>query len=228
VVAGGYGNWANSVLGAIGGGSGNYTGGTGATVPGGESNSAGYAYSFAAGRRAKANAPGAFAWGDGSNFDFATTVTNEFAARATGGARFVSAIDGGGNPTAGVQLPAGGGAWSTLSDRNAKDKFQPTDGRAVLERLAAMPIQTWHYRSQPVTVRHIGPTAQDFAAAFGVGEDDRHISTVDADGVALAAIQGLHQMVKDKDAEIEALKQSVAELKEAVQAMGQKQAANAR
>jgi hypothetical protein len=34
--------------------------------------------------------------------------------------------------------------------------------------------------------------AQDFYAAFGVGEDDTHITTVDADGVALAAIQGLY------------------------------------
>jgi hypothetical protein len=55
-------------------------------------------------------------------------------------------------------------------------------------------------------VRHIGPTAQDFYAAFGVGEDNTHISTVDADGVALAAIQGLYRIVQEKDAEIAALK----------------------
>jgi hypothetical protein len=38
-------------------------------------------------------------------------------------------------------------------------------------------------------VRHIGPMAQDFYAAFGVGEDDRHITSIDEDGVALAAIK---------------------------------------
>ena len=44
----------------------------------------------------------------------------------------------------------------------------------------------------------MGPMAQDFSAAFGLGEDDKHISTVDADGVALAAIQGLHQQLQTK------------------------------
>jgi hypothetical protein len=34
--------------------------------------------------------------------------------------------------------------------------------------------------------------AQDFYAAFGLGTDDKHISTVDADGVAFAAIQELN------------------------------------
>jgi hypothetical protein len=49
--------------------------------------------------------------------------------------------------------------------------------------------------------------AQDFAAAFGVGESERHINTVDASGVALAAIQGLNQVVQEKDARITALEQ---------------------
>jgi trimeric autotransporter adhesin len=66
------------------------------------------------------------------------------------------------------------------------------DPRAVLRRVAGIPLFTWSYKSQSPAVRHIGPTAQDFRAAFGVGEDARHISTVDADGVALAAIQGLY------------------------------------
>jgi hypothetical protein len=43
-----------------------------------------------------------------------------------------------------------------------------------------------------------------------VGEDDRHISTSDADGVALAAIKGLHEIVREKDAEIQALKRRLA------------------
>ena len=41
--------------------------------------------------------------------------------------------------------------------------------------------------------------AQDFRRAFGMGQDDKHISTVDADGVALAAIQGLYKVVKEKE-----------------------------
>ncbi len=52
------------------------------------------------------------------------------------------------------------------------------------------------------SIRQIGPMAQDFYAAFGMGHDDKRISTIDTDGVALAAIQGLHAIVKEKDAEI--------------------------
>src|SRR5207244_1513965 len=77
----------------------------------------------------------------------------------------------------------------------AKQEFQAVDERGILQALMTVPIETWQYSAQDLDVRHIGPTAQDFAEAFGVGEDDRHISTVDADGVALAAIQGLYQMV---------------------------------
>jgi hypothetical protein len=55
----------------------------------------------------------------------------------------------------------------------------------------ALPISTWNYATDDPTIRHIGPMAQDFAAQFGVGADDRHIHPVDGQGVALAAIQGL-------------------------------------
>jgi cell division protein FtsB len=34
--------------------------------------------------------------------------------------------------------------------------------------------------------------AQDFYAAFGTGVDNRHITSIDEDGVALAAIKALH------------------------------------
>ena len=44
--------------------------------------------------------------------------------------------------------------------------------------------------------RHIGPVAQDFHAAFGLGTHETAIATVDADGVALAAIQGLNEKVE--------------------------------
>jgi hypothetical protein len=58
--------------------------------------------------------------------------------------------------------------------------------------------------------------AQDFYAAFKVGEDEKHISTVDADGVALAAIQGLNQLVREKEAKIDSLEHRVTELEKLV------------
>ena len=113
-----------------------------------------------------------------------------------------------------------------VSDRNAKENFQPLSGREVLAKVAALPVTEWNYKSDDHTQKHIGPMAQDFQAAFQLGSDDKHISVVDEGGVALAAIQGLNQKLeaetKTKDAEIAALKQSVAELKQLMQRMAEK------
>ncbi len=89
-----------------------------------------------------------------------------------------------------------------MSDRDSKANFASVDARWVMEKLAAIPISTWNYKTQDAAVRHIGPMAQDFAAAFNVGEDGLHITTIDADGVSLAAIQGLYQIVQEKDRRI--------------------------
>ena len=97
------------------------------------------------------------------------------------------------------------------------------NAQAVLDKVASLPLSTWNYKSQSQDVRHIGPTAQDFHAAFGVGENDRTITTIDADGVALAAIQGLNQKIeienrslrgelKAKDFELNSLKQRLTDL----------------
>lgn len=99
------------------------------------------------------------------------------------------------------------------SDRNMKAGLTPVDRGATLEQITKLPISIWHYTNSPA-VRHIGPMAQDFQAAFGVGEDDKHISVVDGLGVVLAAIQGLHQQVKEKDAAIAVLKQEMSALKQ--------------
>jgi hypothetical protein len=107
------------------------------------------------------------------------------------------------------------------SDRAAKEDFAPVDAKEILQRVASVPIQTWVFKSQPTT-RHSGPVAQDFYAAFGVGSDDKHIATVDADGAALAAIQGLYQMVKEKEVRIEGLEKEVAGLKSLVNGLLQK------
>jgi len=112
-------------------------------------------------------------------------------------------------------------AFNPTSDRNAKQNFQPIDPRAVLDKVARLNITEWNFKAAP-DESHIGPMAQDFRAAFGLGTDDKHIATVDADGVALAAIQGLNQRLKEKDAEIQDLKQSVAELKQQMQALSAK------
>ncbi|KAA0206545.1 hypothetical protein EDM80_16120 [bacterium] len=124
-------------------------------------------------------------------------TANAFIVRATGGVVIRSGLA----PVAGVVLPPGDSAWSPSSDRHGKDNVVPVDPRAVLERLVQVPIATWNYVSQAPQVRHMGPMAQDLHAAFGLGVSDRHISTVDADGIALAAIQGLNAKLEATVAE---------------------------
>ena len=118
--------------------------------------------------------------------------------------------------THGVSLAAGGGAWTTVSDRNAKENFAAVNAREVLEKVAALPVQTWNYKTQPKSIRHIGPMAQDFSAAFHCGETNTGITTIDADGVALAAIQGLNQKLEEKELRVKALEEKVAELQKVV------------
>jgi len=205
-VAGGNGNTASGFGATVGGGESNTASNYYATVPGGAQNRASANYSLAAGRSARAIHTGSFVWGDSQANYTTSTANNQFSVRATGGVRFISGIDGNGNPTAGVQLAAGGGSWSSISDRNAKENFADVDGGDVLARLAAIPVQTWNLKSQEPAIRHIGPMAQDFYAAFNVGENNTHITTSDADGVALAAIQGLYKTLQEKVAEIAQLR----------------------
>ncbi|HEX8267739.1 MAG TPA: tail fiber domain-containing protein [Pyrinomonadaceae bacterium] len=134
------------------------------------------------------------------------TLTNSKLSMKSDGSTELTSNSGGG---AGVSLAAGGGAWNSLSDRNMKDNFKAVNSREILRGVLALPISTWNYKTQDASIRHIGAMAQDFKAAFKVGEDDKHISTIDPDGVALAAIQGLNEELKDelktRDAKIERL-----------------------
>lgn len=114
--------------------------------------------------------------------------------------------------------------FNTTSDRNAKTGFSAVDPQEVLRKVAALAITRWSF-TNATAIPHIGPVAQDFFAAFGVGGDDRHIATVDADGVALAAIQGLNAKLetelKAREAELRALHSEVGELKALVRKLAE-------
>ena len=77
------------------------------------------------------------------------------------------------------------------------------DSGDVLEKLSALPITRWKYKAEATGSEHVGPMAQDFHAAFGLnGPDDKHISTIDEAGVALAAIQGLNDKIESENASL--------------------------
>ncbi len=238
-VCGGESNAAMGDYSSASGGTTNAANGSAAIVPGGAYNTAGGAYSLAAGRRAKAQSldvppvghDGAFVWADSTDFDFNSTAANQFAARATGGVRFVTAIDGTGLPTWTCGVSGGaGGSWGCTSDRDAKIDLVPLDGTSVLERVAALPVYQWAAKDDPRRIPHAGPTAQDFMAVFGLGDNDRMIGFADAQGVLFAAVQGLNakfeQVVQAKDAAIAAMKaesdaqkREIADLRRVVEAL---------
>jgi hypothetical protein len=111
------------------------------------------------------------------------------------------------------------GVWTSVSDRNVKENFKTIDPQSVLDKVVAMPITEWKYKVEPTGIKHMGPVAQDFHSAFGLGDNDKAIGSVDEDGVALAAIQGLNQKLNkvnvendDLKAQLKALRAEIKEL----------------
>jgi len=230
-VCGGITNRATGTDSFVGGGGSNRATGRDATVPGGDSNLASGDESFAAGRDAKAEHSSAFVWADetrdsiGIALDFSSgtsgggspTGPDTFHARSTGGVRFVTGVDDSGTPTAGSYLASGGSSWNAVSARSAKQNITPVDGERVLEGVSDLEISRWEYESRE-GVDHMGPMAGEFHDAFGLGDDPETIGHVDADGVALAAIQGLSSQledaredIEDKNARIEELEDELSE-----------------
>ena len=188
-VCGGGQNVAKGTLSSVLGGAQNYADGIYGTILGGAANrTSGFIGCAAAGFGAHSKDDWSFVWGDGSTTTESDTARS-FTIRASGGVRIYSSLDS----IPGVKLFPGASAWAALSDSASKENRAPVDQDELLVRVAALPIETWNYKTQGALVRHIGPMAQDFYGAFGVGESNRHITTTDADGVALAALQALYK-----------------------------------
>ena len=92
------------------------------------------------------------------------------------------------------------------SSRAAKHGFKTIDPLLVLQSVVSLPLTEWSYKGDRGAARHLGPVAEDFHAEFGLGSDDKHIAASDTAGVALVAIQGLHQKLVKRDDTIDELK----------------------
>ena len=99
------------------------------------------------------------------------------------------------------------------SDRNLKRDIVSVDTQKVLEAVARMPVSTWSYKIDDPSVRHMGPMAQDFKAAFGLGDTDKAYHSIDAHGVTLAAIQALYERIEAQNARIDRLERENDELR---------------
>ncbi|MCZ6756382.1 MAG: tail fiber domain-containing protein, partial [Gemmatimonadetes bacterium] len=163
---------------------------------------------------------GSFVYGDASTVGTAIPVVvqsdNSFAVRAQR-VWFGKTGDQVATPFRYIETSTGGylsdgGAWTNSSDRDKKENFRDEHGETVLAKIAELSIQGWNYKAEDPSVRHLGPTAQDFHAAFGLGDSDKHIATVDIDGVNLLAVQALEKRTTDLRVEVAALREENAEL----------------
>jgi hypothetical protein len=166
------------------------------------------------------------------------TVTNGSAMRvqldSDGNGFFSSKIGVGKDPIEKIDVEGGaycdGTNWVNASDRNSKENFTAVDGNELLDQIAQLSITRWNYKGNN-QAEHIGPTAQDFKAAFGVGADDKSISTIDPSGIALAAIKALNNKMQElnaKTSQLEDQSREITQLKaelDAIKAMLLKQAA---
>ncbi len=239
-VGGGSFNTASGLGSAVGGGGNNAASGRASAVSGGEFNCAGGGYSWAGGKDAKVRPgtdpgsgscsgltypggsgdQGTFVWADTQGNPLISTADNQFLVRAAGGIWFGtnSSVDFPAprfiNTSTGAHLTHGG-TWTNASSRTLKSGFSPVDVTDTLSRVLSLSLTRWQYRASPQEGEHLGPVAEDFHAAFGLGSDGLSISTTDASGVALAAIQGLNAKLEAENA---ALRTELADLRRMLEA----------
>jgi len=244
VVSGGSLNNAGGYAATIGGGQANTAAGSFSTIAGGKMNNAAGDFSFvsggygnsalgrssvALGSRAKSNHDGSiviFANSSSSGSDsISSSGPEQLVLRADGGIFITDEdCDIEYDPDKIINTPSGahvtrGGNWVNASDRNLKENFRPVDAEELLSRLAGLEINQWNYKTESDNAVHIGPTAQDFHDAFGVGNNNKTISTIDPSGVALAAIKALHAktlLLEERSVEIDDLKRQLADLQELI------------
>jgi hypothetical protein len=168
-------------------------------------------YSMAFGYRASTNGhTGAKVFSDASIADSMQAVANnEFAVRAAGGYRFRSNA----TQTTGCNLPAGSGVFSCSSSRLLKDHFAAVDGEDVLSRIRSIPVNTWSYTAEGAQVKHMGPFAEDFRAAFGLGTDDTSIGLLDIDGVNFAGVKALDERTRELQSQVDAQARQIEQLR---------------
>jgi len=223
---------------AGGGGSRIATGSFASTIAGGYLNQVSGNFSFAAGNRAQANHSGTFAWAGGNTMPYASIFPYSVNLYSSNGVSMDYGVQTAGSPRGARYVYIGpinsgltistwtgarltdSGVWSNASDKNRKTDFKDIDPQVVLEKVLALPVRQWRYTNENNSVKHLGPVAQDFQSAFGLGIDDTSIGTVDADGVALAAIQGLNRKLRDeltrRDAENSELRRRLERLEKLV------------
>lgn len=170
-------------------------------------------YAVALGYRASNNGhTGTMVMGDESTTDSVRNqADNELRVRYNGGIRLrVSTAANGNTPGAGgnvgCDLTVAVPSWTCASSRTVKENFLAVDGEDVLWRIRGVPVTTWNMKDADRRVRHLGPVAEDFWSAFGLGIGETTIGMGDIDGVNFAAAKALEARTATLQAEVAALR----------------------
>lgn len=142
--------------------------------------------------------------------DTADGGDNKFAIEDITGATTPFSLDTSGNLTITGTLNQG-------SDVGSKHNIVPVEPHTVLTKVKALPVATWSYRADDPAITHIGPMAQDFFRAFGLGKDERHLAPNDLAGVALVGVQALTERLKENEQHIAALEAQLRALRTLVE-----------
>lgn len=144
---------------------------------------------------------------------FENTTSNEqwFIANSPSALNFAFAELDSGGLTVPLQLYNNGdvkmaGTLYANSSKYLKENISEVSFNEILESVQSLPVYTWNYIGKNQEARHIGPMAQDFYELFGLGRDDEHISSLDVNGVSLAAIQALYARIKELEKQVDLLK----------------------
>jgi hypothetical protein len=230
-VGGGENNTAGGISATVAGGLNNTAGKFTATVGGGQSNTASKDFgTVPGGGFGAAEETRTFVWNDGTGYHAIpntssdglssntavdgepVTGPNTFSVSATGGVRFVTGDASNPNVT---YIPSDSAGWTTTSSRAVKTNIDPIEPREALAGVEELEVATWEYETEDesgAATTHIGPMAEEFHDAFDVGSSDEHINSINADGVALAAIQGLSAELDDTREELDEKDDRIAEL----------------
>jgi hypothetical protein len=146
---------------------------------------------------------------DGSGWTFqAEGPSFRFNKAGTGGAEIYvrDRLDAtGGQATLTVDGSVAATNVTFTSSRLVKTGLTAVDSLGVLQKVLELPISEWTFKNELNGRRHIGPMAEEFADTFSLGGSDKNISLIDASGITFAAIQGLYEVVLQKQTTIESL-----------------------
>jgi hypothetical protein len=95
-----------------------------------------------------------------------------------------------------------GGAWTNSSSAALEDNLTVPDEAEIVKAFEILPLYHYNSKSEPESVKHLTPVAEDFYAGFGLGNDDKALSPADLAAVQGVVIKNLLKRVKELESKL--------------------------